>query len=348
MALRLRLLALALALMTLAALVTLVTLVTTWVPRGVRAADGDFAERIGFAFRVMGLSGAGKSRVEPQKELKVIGAGLSRTGTKSQKAALEALGFKVLHMDEAGPDAQLTRQVVHGLTSDVEFEKLVQLILAKGFNATVDAPMGPLAVRLSKRFPNAKVILSVRDSPQQWAASMKALNWAFAPSTAWPLTSLVDMSFSMLAHQAEAGFTWVRVPCENSLWRFAFWYDCVDTMKLSKREEDVYVEWNDRVRRNIQPASRLLEFHVKHGWDPLVKFLGLPKPDMPFPHINESESLAVIGYVLRFINFAWPLFVVVGVLVWALVGEKLMRGIRLVCGGGRKRNDVGVVKGKVA
>jgi hypothetical protein len=51
-----------------------------------------------------------------------------------------------------------------------------------------------------------------------------------------------------------------------------------------------YHAWNDRVRAVI-PADRLLVFKVTEGWDPLCKFLGVPKPSEPFPHVNDTESL---------------------------------------------------------
>jgi hypothetical protein len=51
-----------------------------------------------------------------------------------------------------------------------------------------------------------------------------------------------------------------------------------------------YHAWNERVRAVI-PADRLLVFKVTEGWDPLCKFLGVPKPSEPFPHANDTETL---------------------------------------------------------
>jgi hypothetical protein len=51
-----------------------------------------------------------------------------------------------------------------------------------------------------------------------------------------------------------------------------------------------YHAWNERVHAVI-PADRLLVFKVTEGWDPLCKFLGVPKPSEPFPHANDTESL---------------------------------------------------------
>ena len=42
---------------------------------------------------------------------------------------------------------------------------------------------------------------------------------------------------------------------------------------------------NERIVATI-PAHRLLVFDVKRGWGPLCKFLDIPEPDVPFPHIK--------------------------------------------------------------
>ena len=38
------------------------------------------------------------------------------------------------------------------------------------------------------------------------------------------------------------------------------------------------------------PADNLLVFEVKQGWEPLCKFLGVPQPETPFPHINDTKA----------------------------------------------------------
>jgi hypothetical protein len=37
------------------------------------------------------------------------------------------------------------------------------------------------------------------------------------------------------------------------------------------------------------PADRLLIFDVREGWQPLCEFLGVPVPDEPFPHLNDTH-----------------------------------------------------------
>ena len=42
--------------------------------------------------------------------------------------------------------------------------------------------------------------------------------------------------------------------------------------------------------RSTVPADRLLVFEVSEGWGPLCAFLGVPVPDEPFPHVNDTAD----------------------------------------------------------
>lgn len=62
-------------------------------------------------------------------------------------------------------------------------------------------------------------------------------------------------------------------------------------------------------------------FNVKDGWKPLCDILGLPVPDVPFPHVNDAD--AVQEFMQDFIKaalFRWAIIVgvvaTVGFSVW--------------------------------
>src|SRR5687768_14884397 len=100
--------------------------------------------------------------------LKVIGAGFGRTGTLSLKTALEELGFgKCYHMVEIlrkpGHMKQWT-QIMHG--SKAEWESLFQ-----GYQSAVDWPVAAYYRELMDVYPEAKVILTMRD-PHSWHRSI--------------------------------------------------------------------------------------------------------------------------------------------------------------------------------
>ena len=103
--------------------------------------------------------------------MRVVGAGFGRTGTTSLKAALEVLGF--------GPSYTLSevfRKPKHvrfwEAASDpagveVDWEEFLA-----GYGVTVDWPACSFYAELMERYPDAKVLLSVRD-PERWYESTR-------------------------------------------------------------------------------------------------------------------------------------------------------------------------------
>ena len=107
--------------------------------------------------------------------LKVIGAGLSRTGTLSLKLALEQLGFgPCFHMVEFVKPEYEPRRVLWEAVRDggePDWEAMFA-----GFATAVDMPACLYYRKLSAAFPRAKVILTVRD-PASWYRSAVATIW---------------------------------------------------------------------------------------------------------------------------------------------------------------------------
>ncbi|MCF6476972.1 sulfotransferase family protein, partial [Nonomuraea sp. MG754425] len=103
--------------------------------------------------------------------LEIIGAGFPRTGTFSLKAALERLGF--------GPCYHMFEILTHPSHVDrwlpltggrpIAWDQALD-----GYHATLDWPASHLWREQAETYPDAKVILTVRD-PHQWYASMQTL-----------------------------------------------------------------------------------------------------------------------------------------------------------------------------
>src|SRR5215470_15480875 len=93
--------------------------------------------------------------------LKLIGAGLGRTGTLSLKAALERIGYgPCYHMIEilAAPErAHDWDTIFHG------------------YRATVDWPAAAFWCELADRYPDAKVLLSLRDADRWYESVMNTI-----------------------------------------------------------------------------------------------------------------------------------------------------------------------------
>ncbi|MCB0092783.1 MAG: hypothetical protein KDE54_33075, partial [Caldilineaceae bacterium] len=104
--------------------------------------------------------------------LRVIGAGLPRTGTASLRRALEQLlGGRCYHMSaipghpfDLGPGWE---QALADETPNWD-------ALFDGFVAAVDWPASMFWRELSAAYPDAPVLLSYRDAAETWLASVEA------------------------------------------------------------------------------------------------------------------------------------------------------------------------------
>ncbi|WP_460333899.1 sulfotransferase family protein [Actinoallomurus acanthiterrae] len=196
--------------------------------------------------------------------LEVIGAGFGRTGTLSLKLALERLGFGPCHhmieLIDNQEQLDLWSRVVEDGTADWD-------MVYRDYRATVDWPGVTYWRQLVGHYPEAKVILSVRE-PRSWYES--------AYESIYRARSYVTS-----ANQERREFI------GRLLWDGTFG----DRFEDAEHAMAVFTEHNDAVRREV-PAERLLEFQVKQGWGPLCDFLGVPVPDEPFPRSNDRQEFA--------------------------------------------------------
>lgn len=202
--------------------------------------------------------------------LKVIGAGLGRTGTLSLKTALEELGFtKCYHMLEAFKrPAHITVWDAAANGAAVDWEALFE-----GFQASVDWPGCNFYAEHLRLYPDAKVILTVRD-PEKWYAS--CLETIFFVRNAFPgWMALVIPRFRHIRSMVDS-VAWV------GMFRGRFAEKAYAIEVFNRHNEDV---------RRVVPADRLLVYEVKEGWGPLCEFLGVAPPaGKPFPHLNDAKE----------------------------------------------------------
>ena len=106
--------------------------------------------------------------------MKVICAGWGRTGTRSLKYALERLiGEPSYHMQNIllnKKDAKLWHHSIFENQENFDWEKIY-----KGYGACLDFPSCNYYKELMKTYPNAKVILTIRDD-ESWIKSWNVLN----------------------------------------------------------------------------------------------------------------------------------------------------------------------------
>jgi hypothetical protein len=207
-------------------------------------------------------------------QMKVIGAGLPRTGTLSQKVALEMLGFgPCYHMVNVLTDLPLARQWEQAMDAEVDWDEIFG-----EHESTVDWPGSFFYRELADAYPDAKVVLSVRD-PEAWERSMLDTIWGLFHGQ------------SVMAHISKT-----REDVDPE------WRAYMDMMRRMWAAQGVFsgpelrpgqlveaiTRYQEQVQRNI-PEDRLLVWSVQDGWEPLCRFLEVDVPQAEFPRLNDSK-----------------------------------------------------------
>ena len=128
--------------------------------------------------------------------MKIICAGWGRTGTRSLKRALSILnGEPSYHMQNIllnKKDAKLWHDSIFLHKEKFDWEKIY-----KGFGACLDFPSCNYYKELMEAYPDAKVILTVRDD-ESWIKSWNVLNNKILKSYTFRfLAKLPNTSFSL-------------------------------------------------------------------------------------------------------------------------------------------------------
>lgn len=208
--------------------------------------------------------------------LEVIGAGLGRTGTTSLKAALEALGY--------GPCYHMTEVFAH--PEHVPFweaarrgEAVDWETVFSDYRAAVDWPAAAYYESLMLAYPEAKVILTVRD-PERWYESVRSTIYTVRGMVSSPFFSLGARLVPRLRHLRRAALM-----VSGLAWDDTFGGRFEDREHATRTFERL----NERVVERL-PQERLLIYSVSEGWGPLCDFLGVEPPDEPFPSLNDARS----------------------------------------------------------
>jgi hypothetical protein len=210
--------------------------------------------------------------------MKLLGAGLPRTGTLSQKVALEMLGLgPCYHMVNVLADLDEAAVWRRALEGEAPWPEVFD-----GFQATVDWPGSFFYRELIEAYPDAKVLLSVRDA-DGWERSMR--------ETIWGLFYGDSLVCDLSCARSRIDARWRSyVEMMVGMWRQSGLIDAgADTTSESMRR--AMERFNQEVQASV-PAGRLLVWSVGDGWEPLCEFLELPVPDTPFPHLNDSREFA--------------------------------------------------------
>ncbi|MGA8446455.1 MAG: sulfotransferase family protein [Roseiarcus sp.] len=243
--------------------------------------------------------------------LKVIGAGLGRTGTHSTQLALNQLGFPCYHMTEVilnkdnKSHLDFWRKAANsppGTQQDWES-------IFTGYAATVDNPGCCVWRELMAAYPDAKVLLTLhpRGAEAWYESTMETI---YFTENAWQFKVLELLTpFGRKFGDMSRKLIWGRTL--NGVMG--------DKTKAVAR----YNAYVGEVKAAV-PPDKLLIFKATDGWEPLCAFLDVASPDTKFPNVNDRAEFKKhiagmkMGAYVILTGIAAAAVVVLGGAYWSL------------------------------
>lgn len=212
--------------------------------------------------------------------MKVIGVGLPRTATLTQKISLEMLGFgPCYHMVNILGDLSLAPQWQAAFDSgSADWDAIFG-----NCQATVDWPGSFFWRELIDAYPDAKVLLSVR-TPESWAKSMQKTIWGVF------YDDVLMRHLSDARADIDPGWR-AYMELMKDMWQKSGLLGEMGGVFDPAILAGTFERYNDEVRATV-PAGKLLEWKPADGWEPLCEFLEVPVPQAPLPHVNDAELFA--------------------------------------------------------
>eukprot|EP00930_Biecheleria_cincta_P051181 TRINITY_DN3633_c0_g1_i2.p1 TRINITY_DN3633_c0_g1~~TRINITY_DN3633_c0_g1_i2.p1 ORF type:complete len:210 (+),score=34.72 TRINITY_DN3633_c0_g1_i2:72-632(+) len=156
----------------------------------------------------------------------------------------------------------------------------------------MDEPFHLLFKEVMQQYPEAKMILPLRD-PESWYNSYLHF---FSQHVIDPVKTVFDAmagithsgGTSLLQRGALRRRQNVSTTYEDICGAALYWgcdFLTVQTAELKARCIGGFNRHVAEVKAHV-PPDKLLLFNLSDGWGPLVKFIGVPEPTVPFPHTD--------------------------------------------------------------
>jgi len=230
----------------------------------------------------------GQTNFTKSDGIKVIGAGLPRTGTLSLKTALTQLySGKCYHMmDVFAGDQEDVEVWIKAARGQMKPQDWKEYFGKKNYVTGVDFPFSLFYKDIMAAYPDAKVVLSTRD-PKTWHGSVFNSIWQIEVlmkkhPTVPLMLGLLDRRNPTPRDMHEALGNKAPDGCEVTF------KEAIDGGP--EVAEKFFKDWEAEVRR-VVPSENLLVASAKEGWAPLCKFLGLPVPENDYPRVNDTASI---------------------------------------------------------
>ncbi|KAI1326731.1 efflux pump antibiotic resistance protein [Xylariaceae sp. FL0255] len=214
-------------------------------------------------------------------QMEVLSLGFSRTGTSTMQKALQILGIPCYHAFELYDHVDHCTGWNKALDAKFfgkgkPFGRAEWDELLGDYSAVTDVPAIAFADDLMTVYPEAKVVLVEREI-DKWYASFDENVIKHLYDFASNMVAKLDLWF--LGPPVSVHHRWVRG-----------WMQSRTKSEMQEKAKAHYRAHYANIRESTEP-SRLLEYQLSSGWEPLCQFLGKPVPDVPFPRVNESAAM---------------------------------------------------------
>nr|CAB3263059.1 uncharacterized protein LOC100187240 [Phallusia mammillata] len=209
--------------------------------------------------------------------MKVILAGYSKTGTKTMATAFRMLGYNTY-------DAMENYYYAHKVWVRIFKGKATLDEIQEAFadvDAMTDTPAHYYWEKLHEAFPDAKIILTLREEDSWYKSLIKWIN-------------LLNRNWFIQVVLLFAPAAWTRLKYQDHINSFVGHFVRFPKMKIVPMNEKILREHYRYHNANIlqkAPKDKLLVYNVSEGWKPLCEFLGVEIPDKPFPHKNKGGDI---------------------------------------------------------
>ncbi|KAF7320545.1 hypothetical protein HMN09_00138200 [Mycena chlorophos] len=245
--------------------------------------------------------------------LQVICLGFPRTGTSSLRNALRVLGYKFNPKSDSSAEMQLSREersmwnraidaklygrgrcfgreewdALFGVAEGTTVGSSISPAHHQNCDLSVKAVIADLphlifASDLIASYPNAKIILTTRETRKWWKSYSTTIELFLTPVPRFPFIlpwkqrdAFFERKFKIKVLRAVFGHP--QPVSEQAKKRFEKHYEAVRKMLPRIRAERIEGE------QRVKPEQRRLEYKVGEGWARLCAFLGKEEPNMPFP-----------------------------------------------------------------
>ena len=180
-------------------------------------------------------------------------------------------------------------------------ELIRNLMDKNGYRSTCDMPSSIYWKEQLKAYPDAVVILTARDA-EKWFKS-----WMETVALVQPGFDMCPFGIRIV--EGLGFFTMKNFDAMSSR------VLTMDTFNGDLSKKNMLRSYNLHVEdvRSYCPPEKLLEFSYSDGWEPLCKFLNVPIPDEPYPHLNDAAEFSrmaaginVIGWIIYILGFGLP------------------------------------------